>query len=92
MFVTLVEDCSRRIKALRHQIEAVGIDESIGRELRRLTPETVRQFLTELESPKAAVWAMVHSIVLDPDLKAFRVRYCSPNMASPRGFEPLSPP
>jgi site-specific DNA recombinase len=91
-FVKLVEDCSRQIQALKHQIEAVGIDGSIARELRRLTPETVRQLLTELGSPKAAVRAMVHSVVLDPDLTAFRVRYCSPNVASPRGFEPLSPP
>ena len=92
VFMRLVEDCSRQIKALRHQIEAVGVDESIARELQRLTPATVRQLLMDLESPKAAVRGMVHSIVLDPDLKAFRIRYCSLSMASPRGFEPLSPP
>ena len=95
-FVTLVSERTRQIEALEREVAAVEVDASVSEMVRDLTPMKVRELLMAVGSATAVLHSFVDRIVLDPDLgceihyRAFHTRCL--NMASPRGFEPLSPP
>lgn len=92
-FVSLVQARSSQIEALRRELEAVDMDSDLLRQVRELTPGTLRELLLELGGPSEALQTMVDRVILDPDLSC-RLHYRAAgglSVASPRGHGGSAP-
>ncbi len=90
VYVRLVEQRSRQIAALRHEMEAANREAHADDGLRNLTAEQLRGFV-QVQDPARAVRTLVDRVMLDPDL-ACQIRLRDPSynelwrsVASPGG-------
>lgn len=91
-FLALVNERTRQIDALRREMDAVRAENSLATHVASLTPEKLRDILSDQE-PKKAMETLVERIILEPDLTC-RIHYRAlpgrsqwRSMASPRGFD-----
>lgn len=73
-FTRLVQERTRQIAALQHEIDAIVADESISGAVRNLTPGKMRELMMEVGSATAVLRTYVDRIILEPDLSA-QIRY-----------------
>ena len=93
-FTRLISERTNQISALRAELSAVEGDQALSEAVRALTPARLRELLMEFGGPDEALARLAEKVVLEPNLTCqvhYRAAWCL-SMASPRGFEPLSPP
>ena len=89
-FVKLIPELSGRIAALEREMTALEAEATATHAVHRMTVADLRQLLASFDDDRALV-AALQRVVLDPDTLGAEMTY-RVSMASPRGFEPLSPP
>lgn len=91
-FLPLVAERARQIEALRREAAAIRTEASLSESTRELTPNQLRERLSE-QGPARAIQTLLERIILEPDLtcrlqyKALAYRSEWRSMASPGGFD-----